>query len=252
MSVRWLLVLLVAVGAPQVAHGQDELFQQGNQFYQAEDWSEAISAYENLLAAGFGGADLYYNLGNAYFKKGELGRSILNWERAAAIQPGEPDLRANLDLAGSLTIDVIEPLPEFWLLGVWSWWLHLIPYTALVLFVGGSWLLLAGGSITRILGRSDGSSRWGTRAASVGAVVLVLAGANLVVRELGLGQADRGVILLEAVQVRSAPSEDEDLTLFEIHEGTRVRIDQRAGLWAEIVLEDGKVGWVPVEAMEVI
>jgi hypothetical protein len=40
--------------------------------------------------------------------------------------------------------------------------------------------------------------------------------------------------------------------LFEIHEGTRVRIDQRAGLWAEIVLEDGKVGWVPVEAMEVI
>ncbi|MBT3327138.1 MAG: tetratricopeptide repeat protein [Gemmatimonadales bacterium] len=252
MSVRWLLVLLVAVGAPQVAHGQDELFQQGNQFYQAEDWSEAISAYENLLAAGFEGADLYYNLGNAYFKKGELGRSILNWERAAAIQPGEPDLRANLDLAGSLTIDVIEPLPEFWLLGVWSWWLHLIPYTALVLFVGGSWLLLAGGSITRILGRSDGSSRWGTRAASVGAVVLVLAGANLVVRELGLGQADRGVILLEAVQVRSAPSEDEDLTLFEIHEGTRVRIDQRAGLWAEIVLEDGKVGWVPVEAMEVI
>ena len=252
MSVRWLLVLLVAVGAPQVAHVQDELFQQGNQFYQAEDWSEAISAYENLLAAGFEGADLYYNLGNAYFKKGELGRSILNWERAAAIQPGEPDLRANLDLAGSLTIDVIEPLPEFWLLGVWSWWLHLIPYTALVLFVGGSWLLLVGGSITRILGRSDGSSRWGTRAASVGAVVLVLAGANLVVRELGLGQADRGVILLEAVQVRSAPSEDEDLTLFEIHEGTRVRIDQRAGLWAEIVLEDGKVGWVPVEAMEVI
>lgn len=252
MSVRWLLVLLVAVGAPQVAHGQDELFQQGNQFYQAEDWSEAISAYENLLAAGFEGADLYYNLGNAYFKKGELGRSILNWERAAAIQPGEPDLRANLDLAGSLTIDVIEPLPEFWLLGVWSWWLHLIPYTALLLFVGGSWLLLVGGSITRILGRSDGSSRWGTRAASVGAVVLVLAGANLVVRELGLGQADRGVILLEAVQVRSAPSEDEDLTLFEIHEGTRVRIDQRAGLWAEIVLEDGKVGWVPVEAMEVI
>ena len=81
---------------------------------------------------------------------------------------------------------------------------------------------------------------------------MVLAGANLVVRELGLGQADRGVILLEAVQVRSAPSEDEDLTLFEIHEGTRVRIDQRAGLWAEIVLEDGKVGWVPVEAMEVI
>ncbi|MDE3006873.1 MAG: SH3 domain-containing protein, partial [Gemmatimonadota bacterium] len=71
-------------------------------------------------------------------------------------------------------------------------------------------------------------------------------------RELRVGSADRGVVVVEAVAVRSAPAEDDDLTLFEVHEGTRVRIDQRTGAWVEVVLDDGKVGWMPVGAMEII
>ena len=82
-------------------------------------------------------------------------------------------------------------------------------------------------------------------------MVLVL-GTNLVVRELGIGRAELGVILEEVVSVQAAPSDEDNLTLFEIHEGTRVRIDQRAGDWVEVVLEDGKVGWVPAEVMEII
>ncbi|MCH7991953.1 MAG: hypothetical protein IIC35_06005, partial [Gemmatimonadetes bacterium] len=85
-----------------------------------------------------------------------------------------------------------------------------------------------------------------------GGVVVLVLGANLVVRELGLGQRERGVILVESVAVRSAPSRDDDLTLFEVHEGTRVRVDQRTGAWAEVVLDDGKVGWVPLDVMGVI
>jgi len=92
----------------------------------------------------------------------------------------------------------------------------------------------------------------GGLAIAVGAAMVVLLGSNLAVRELEVGQPERGVILVEAVSVRSAPTEDDDLTVFELHEGTRVRIDQRTEQWAEIVLDDGKVGWIPVAAMEVI
>jgi hypothetical protein len=60
------------------------------------------------------------------------------------------------------------------------------------------------------------------------------------------------VILADAVPVRSAPADQDELTLFEIHEGTRVRIDERAGEWAEVVLDDGKVGWVPADVLEAI
>jgi hypothetical protein len=84
-----------------------------------------------------------------------------------------------------------------------------------------------------------------------GVVVLVL-GTNLFVRELGVGQPERAVILAAEVPVQAAPADTDDLTLFEIHEGTRVRIDRRAGEWAEIVLEDGKVGWVPAGVFEEI
>jgi hypothetical protein len=77
-------------------------------------------------------------------------------------------------------------------------------------------------------------------------------GTNLFVRELGIGRAERGVIMAEAVPVRSAPADQDDLTLFEIHEGTRVRIAQRAGGWAEVVLDDGKVGWVLADVFELI
>ncbi len=60
------------------------------------------------------------------------------------------------------------------------------------------------------------------------------------------------VILADAVPVRSAPAAEDDVILFEIHEGTRVRIDRRTGEWVEVVLDDGKVGWVREEVLEVI
>ena len=71
----------------------------GNARYQETDFSGALDAYETVLQAGFESADLHYNLGNAYFKTGSLGFSILSYERALKLDPGDPDIRANLDLA---------------------------------------------------------------------------------------------------------------------------------------------------------
>ena len=67
-----------------------------------------------------------------------------------------------------------------------------------------------------------------------------------------IGGAEWGVILVEQTAVQSAPSPEDDLTLFRIHEGTKVRLDQRTEDWSEVVLEDGRVGWVPSEVLEEI
>lgn len=241
---------LVALAAP--ARGQDEIVARANQAYQEGDWSSAIEAYDAVREAGFTSAGLEYNLGNAWFKAGDLGRAILHWERALALEPGDPDAEANLALARSLTADAIEPLPTFWLFATVSWWVDLLPRGLLIVLVGGGWLALTGGGAVRILSRRDLLARVGLWIAVTGAVVVLLLGTNLVVREAGIGRAERGIILVEAMPVRSAPAEDDDLTLFEVHEGTRVRIDRRTGGWVEVVLDDGKVGWVPVEALEVI
>lgn len=234
------------------ATAQEEIVTRGNQAYQEGGYATAIEAYESVLEAGFVSAGLEYNLGNAYFKSGELGPAILHWERALVLSPGDADVRANLELARSITVDAVEPLPNFWLFSALRWWVDLLPRRTLMAVVATSWLMLTGGAIVRITTRSVTPRRVGSWLMAGGGVALVLFGANLFVRELGIARPERAIILDAAVAVRSAPAEDDDLTLFEVHEGTRVRIDERTGDWAEVVLDDGKVGWVPVEVMEVI
>jgi tetratricopeptide (TPR) repeat protein len=253
------LVVALSIAAMALASGaghqllaQEEIFEQGNQLYLEGDYAGAVEAYQSVLDAGFESVALHYNLGNAHFKTGELGLSILAWERARALAPNDPDVLANLELAFSQTADAIEPLPRFWLISVASWWVGLLPRGALIALVAAAWLIVGAGVAVRVLARRDEVRGAGTWAALGGASVVLLFGTNLFVRELGIGAAERGVILADAVPVRSAPADQDDLTLFEIHEGTRVRVDERAGEWAEVVLDDGKVGWVPADVMEVI
>lgn len=248
-AVTLLVGALALVAAPRV-RAQEEILQQGNQLYLQEDYTAAVEAYEAVLDAGFESVALHYNLGNAYYKTGELGRSILAWERARELAPSDPDVLANLALARSLTADAVEPLPQFWLVSVVSWWVGLLPRGLLMGIVATAWLAACAGVAARVLTRRDDMRSVAGWVAVVGAVLTLVFGTNLFVRELGIGRAERAVILAEAVPVRSAPADQDDLTIFEIHEGTRVRIDQRAGDWAEVVLDDGKVGWVRSEVME--
>ncbi len=251
--VCWLaLVAVLATTMPAPVHSQQELFEQGNQLYQQGDFAGAVEAYRAVRTAGWEGADLHYNLGNAHFKAGELGRAILEWERALVLEPGHADALANLDLARSLTADAVEPLPRFWLFQLVSWWVHLLPRSILIALVAGAWLALATGVVARVLAGVTQVGVWGGRLALIGGAVVMVLGVNLLVRELGIGRPDRAVVLADVVSVRSAPAADDDLTLFEIHEGTRVRVDQRAGAWAEVVLDDGKVGWVSTDVFEEI
>ena len=248
----WIVALVLApIGAPRL-HAQEEIFEQGNQLYLDGDYARAAEAYETALDTGLESVALHYNLGNAYFKAGDLGRSILSWERARALAPSDPDVLANLALARSQTADAIEPLPRFWLISAASWWVGLLPRGVLIALVAAAWLAVGAGVALRVLARRDELRSAGTWAAGVGAVVVVVLGTNLFVRELGIGSAERGVILADAVPVRSAPADQDELTVFEIHEGTGVRIEERAGDWAEVVLDDGKVGWVRADVIGVI
>ncbi len=249
---RWVwLAVVVAFGAVSPpAAAQNEAYLRGNELYQEGQFEQAVEAYRSVLGAGVESATLHYNLGNAYFKAGDLGRAILSWERALDRDRGLADARSNLELARTLTVDDVEPLPTFWLVSAWRWWVDLLPRAALLGAMALGWLLLWGGVAGRILARGEGMRRAGTLAVLTGSVMVVVLGVNVAVREFGVGQVSRGVILADAVPVRSAPTEDDNLTLFEIHEGTVVRIDQRTDTWAEVVLVDGKVGWVPAGVVE--
>jgi tetratricopeptide (TPR) repeat protein len=231
---------------------QVEFYQEGNRLYQDGDFEGALASYLRLVEAGFESGEVYYNIGNTYFKLGDIAQAILYYERARRLLPGDEDVQANLDLARSLTVDEIEPLPRFWLFSVVDWWVDLLPRTLLIAVVTVSYLVGTGVVLLLILKRGVQVAAWGGRIAVVSAVVFALFGLNLAVREFDLGRAQEAVVLQLQVDVMSAPLDDETLTVFTVHEGTKVRIDRLSEEWAEVVLEDGRVGWVPVGVLETI
>lgn len=95
------------------ASDPDKLWDQANTAYINNDFPTAISLYETILSSGRQSGKLYYNLANAYFKEQEIGRAILNYNRALRLNPGNEDIRYNLQVAEKMTKDHIDAVPEF-------------------------------------------------------------------------------------------------------------------------------------------
>ncbi len=234
----------------------EERFAEACRAYEAGDWSAAVDLWEDLSGEGYSGLELYLNLGNAHFKSGRLGRAILNWERAARLEPFDRDVRKNLQVARSLLADELEQPVR---LPLWDW-LDLafravsrdLPAWALLLFCG----LLA-------LGLARKAYLPGRRATPFLRILLlswlILALGSLTflwaqVRKLD-GERD-AVILAEKVVIQSAPSAGAQ-ELFDLHEGTRVLLGREADAegetaWLEVLLPDGRAGWCPADALESI
>ncbi len=244
--------MLSLVLATIVVSAQVEFYQEGNRLYQEGEYEAALGSYLRLIEAGFEAGEVYYNIGNAYFKLGDVAHSILYFERAKRLLPRDEDVVANLALARSLTVDEIRPRPRFWLFGLVEWWVRLLPRKLLITVVASAYLFGMGGIILLIMKRGSPSAVWGARVSVASGVFLLVFGPNLAVRELDIARAEEAVVIEPQVEVRSAPLDDRTLTLFTVHEGTKVRVDRRSEEWAEVVLEDGRVGWVPVDVFETI
>ena len=102
-----ILFLLVSVS---VSYGQTKA--QADSAYVNNDFAGAVEMYEAILATEGESADIYYNLGNSYYKMDNIAKAILNYERALVLNPGDGDIRFNLELAQSKTVDKVTPVSE--------------------------------------------------------------------------------------------------------------------------------------------
>ncbi len=143
------LLLFVVLLAPQQFVSPQEVFQHAEELYQEGRFAEAIEQYESLHKDGVVDGSVCYNLGNAYFKNGQLGLAILNYERALRLMPGDEDTKANLDFANELIVDVVQkpPLPSYvaWVVNLYQ---ALDPDLAAVLL---SLAFVFGGAATSVL-----------------------------------------------------------------------------------------------------
>lgn len=218
---------------------------------QQRNYPAAINQYESLLSQGYRSADLYYNLGIAYYENGQIGKAILNYERGLRLEPSHEDLRYNLQLAVDRQVDEQQRAPTFFLT---DWWQRLAgllspdgwAVTGLLLL----WLAAAGLALW-LLGRRREMKKYGLL---VGGGLLMLCllpfwlGAS---RQAHLQRTDRAILLAPEATLRASPAED-GATEATIHEGVRLRlIDQYPG-WYKVELDGGQQGWVMEEQVAVI
>lgn len=222
---------------------------EGDSAYVRNDFASAIQIYENLLKKGEA-AEVYYNLGNSYYKAGDIAKAILNYERALLLQPGNADIRANLEIARSKTIDKVVPVPEIFFV---SWIKSLINSMSIdtwaklgIIF----FILLLGALYLFFFSKQIVWKKTGFIAGLVLLVLVILANVFASQQKNELIDRNDAIVLSPSVTVRSTPS-DSGTSLFILHEGHKVEIrDNSMREWKEIRLEDGKVGWVPASAIE--
>ena len=247
-----IVLMLFAVGIhAQESGGAQRLFDEGNILYQQEDYSTALEKYSQIEDMGLVSPALYFNMGNSYYKLDQVGRAVLYYERALRLDPKDDDVLANLEIANQATVDKITPPPEFALASWLRWALYLFPVSTLLRTLALLYLALGVVAFTLIALRESRFLAPLRKAGLVGLVLLLLVSALFLVQWGDSRNRVEAVVIAEELPAMNAPGNG-GVELFSIHEGTKVRIDDRSNGWVEIVLLDGKIGWVPSDGIEII
>ncbi len=248
----WVLLFLLFT-LPALAQSQQlsptEAMLAANQRYEAGDFAGAVAAYTAIEAAGIQDSTLYYNLGNAYFKQGDLGRAILYYRRSHVLAPRDTDTSANLAVARAQTVDQIEATAEGVLVNmveVAEEWLTLGEAAILALAL---WLLISLLTLAAIL-----LPRWRRLAWSgiaILGVFLVIGLISMANRYYMQTTYPPAVIVASEVNVTSGPGGTGQYLLeFTLHSGAEVRLLESRPGWERITLPGDLQGWVPAETVE--
>jgi tetratricopeptide (TPR) repeat protein len=245
------VLLLFMVLFTAILPGQNnpkELFEQANEMYRTNSYKKAIELYDSIEGQGMVSSELYFNLGNSYYKLNQIAESIYNYEKALQLNPQNKDAKVNLVYAKRMTIDAIEELPKTVLqnfeadylqeLSYNQWaWLSVVASLGLLLFFMGYYFSYVP-SQKRIY-----------FAALVACILLLLSSFIISFKEHQYETNKlEAIVFQQVVAVKNAPSENSE-EVFELHEGTKVNVLDKVAAWKKIKLADGKVGWIPKEAL---
>lgn len=243
------VVLLIMLSLPMAANAVTKA--NADSAYARQQYQQAIADYESLLKDGVN-ADIYYNLGNAYYRMDNYTRAVINYERALLLSPGDRDIRFNLQLARSKTIDKIEPKSEMFFV---TWYNALVNVNSVDGWAKVSLLSLSLAIVLALL-YLFAERMWLRKVGFFGGgmLMIVFVIANLFAFQQKSKRENRvgAVVIASSVSVKATPSSNSS-TAFTLHEGTKVDItDGSMKGWKEIRIADGKTGWIPTRSIEVI
>ena len=234
-----------------LAETPTNILDSANHYYSKGNFQKASEQYEKIISLGYESPEVYFNLGNAYYKLDKIGMSVLNYERAKKFSPQNEDINFNLKLANQKTLDKIESTPKLFLEDWWdnlksmhsekTWGIRSIACFILFLFFLGVFI-----TTQKVLTKQIGF--W---------LSIVFFSFTLISffisksRYNDLTNQNSAVILIPSVEIKNSPS-DAGTKLFILHEGTKVAAPETNGEWVKIELTSEKVGWVKRSSIEFI
>ena len=251
-----IIAVLLLAGAPATglaADGYvDSLYRYANDSYAAGNWQDAVESYSSVESLGLESAALYCNLGNAWYKAGDVAKAILYYERALKLDPSYSDARYNMTVVSDYIQDRIEPVPEF----ILKTWARNLCYA----LDSDAWavaglVFLAVVAVSLLLLFLSASLAW-RRTGFFAAIVFFLFSLTSLScafwQKADYSRKDGAIIMAPVVSVKSSPSSEASTDLFILHEGTKVLILDEVGDWRNIELADGRQGWMQSADMEII
>lgn len=249
---RMTIILLFLIASfHSISRDSQTLINTANNAYNEGMYDSALNVYHIVEKENMESSHLYYNMGNAYFKKNDIASAILYYEKAKKLAPNDEDIEYNLRIANSMIVDKIERVPELFYKKWWNYFynmfnadtwtfISLISWFALLFFIG-----------MFILTKSRGGRKL---AFYLGLLFLFT---NVVMFGLASQkyyygkQHSEAIIFTPTITVKSSPTMNA-VDLFVVHEGTKIFILDEVQEWVKIRIQDGSIGWLPVNSLKKI
>ena len=226
-------------------------FDQGNKFYEKENYQAAISSYESVANSGKQSAELYFNLGNCYYKLHKVAPAIYNYEKALLLNPNDTEIKTNLEFARKMTIDDIKVIPKVgfnkliqdftakYYYDTWAWIAVAFAFLFLSFFVG--YYFSYSTALKRVF--FFGMFLW--------LIGIGLSAASGFYEKGRMDNERPAIVFAETASVKSEPK-SAATAAFVLHEGTKVYILESIANWKKVELTDETTGWIEDSAIKEI
>lgn len=229
----------------------DKEFQEANLLYKNKKYKDAVEKYENILNSDYSSAEIFYNLGNSYFKLQKIPDAILNYERAKILSPNDEDINFNLKIANLKIVDKIKPIPKIFFVQWYESVRNLFSSeTWAIIFIISIWLSF--GFLTIYFVVWNITLRKMAFFSTIISIIIFIFSLIFTLQQSNIEtHHNHAIVFTKSVYVKSSPDET-STDLFILHEGSKIEILDKLSNWDKIKIADGHIGWVKNDSFEII
>lgn len=222
-----------------------------NLYYSEAKYEKAIELYNSVIDNGLDSAELYYNIGNAYFKNNDIAYAILYFEKAKKLQPNNDDINFNLEVANSRISDKIEEIPELFYK---KWWKSLTnlysvdTWAKISIFAISFFFVFA---LIYFLSKKVPLRKFSFYSGIILIIIFIISINVSLKKHKSSIKQNEGIIFTPSITVKSSPNKN-SVDLFLVHEGTKIKVIDKLGEWFEIKIANGSEGWLKKNHLKMI